>query len=238
MVKIHSYGLDWLDEAALFEITRTTFAKVFSAPKRKPLPPDPFTLVAHAVVTGEGLARARAFERERAANKTLSDNVGYWHQRVLGLSPNWIETGASGGKIDLRTVPGCEPPGVGKPVFAEVKNRFNTIKASDEKNVWDDLDAIARANDAVAYLFQIVPKQPEPFDRPWQVSGRKAKQIVRHCDGVTAYAMVFERPTALFEIFAALPAIFEEITGRHVNFSASEIEDLFYGSMPEAPRPD
>lgn len=232
MSKKHSYGLDWIDEDALYGVTKLSFSKVFSPVKRKPLPPDPFTLVAQAVLAGEAVSQARLFEKERALNKTLSDNVGYWHQRVLGLAENWTETGASGGSIDLRTKPGFLHPLHEKPLFAEVKNRFNTIKASDEKNIWDNLDSLARASDAIAYLFQIVPKTPEQYDRPWKVSGRSEKSIVRVCDGVTAYALVFERPTALHEIYMALPRFFSDITGQGVKLDEKEMEDLFTTSLP------
>ncbi|MDY2942059.1 MAG: Eco47II family restriction endonuclease [Varibaculum sp.] len=228
----HSYGLDWIDEDALFEVTRVSFAKVLQPSRRKPLPPDPFTLLAHAVLANEGLSEARAFERERAINKTLSDNVGYWHQRVLGLAPHWEETGASGGSIDLRTKLGYVHPLLHKPVLAEVKNRFNTIKASDEKNVWDRLDNLARASGAVAYVFQIVPKSPERYDRPWSPSGRNEKQIVRVCDGVSAYSLVFERQEALYELYMALPHIFADIIGRVPAIDVTEMEELFRTSMP------
>ena len=177
MSKKHSYGLDWIDEDALYGVTKLSFSKVFSPVKRKPLPPDPFTLVAQAVLAGEAVS----------------------HE---------------------------------KPLFAEVKNRFNTIKASDEKNIWDNLDSLARASDAVAYLFQIVPKTPEQYNRPWKVSGRSEKSIVRVCDGVTAYALVFERPTALHEIYMALPRIFSDITGQGVKLDEKEMEDLFTTSLP------
>ena len=86
----HSYGLDWIDEDALYEVTKLSFSKVFSPVKRKPLPPDPFTLVGQAVLAGEAVSQARLFEKERSLNKTLSDNVGYWHQRVLGVGVNCL----------------------------------------------------------------------------------------------------------------------------------------------------
>lgn len=228
----HSYGLDWIDEDALFEVTRASFGKLLQPSRRQPLPPDPFTLVAHAVLANESLRHARAFERERKINKTISDSVGYWHQRVLGLAPNWVETGASGGSIDLRTKPGYLHPSCQKPVVAEVKNRFNTIKASDEKALWDRLDNLARAQDAVAYLFQIVPKSPERYDRLWKPSGRNPKPTVRVCDGVSAYSLVFERKGALHDLYMALPLVFADITGRTPVVDLSEMEDLFRESMP------
>lgn len=231
----HSYGLDWVDEDALFEVTKASFSKVLQPANRKPLPPDPFTLLAHAVLTGESLATSREFELKRAINKTISGNVGYWHQRVLGLAPNWVETGASGGSIDLRTADGYVHPIFKKPVLAEVKNRFNTIKASDEKNLWDRLDNLARANDAVAYVFQIVPKTPEPYDRAWKVSGRNEKPIVRVCDGVSAYSLVFGHQPALWELYMALPKIFADITGSPVDYNIDELTELFAASMPAQP---
>ncbi|WP_216402864.1 Eco47II family restriction endonuclease [Arcanobacterium phocae] len=229
----HSYGLEWIDEDALFEVTKKTFDKVLNPQRKQPLPPDPFTIIAHATVMGGSLTEALMFEKERSLNKTLSDNVGYWHQRVLGLSPNWQETGSSGGNIDLKTNPGFLPPSVGRPVYAEVKNRFNTIKGSDQKNLWDDLERHVKANGAVGYVFQIIPKKAERYDQPWKVAGRPVREDIRHCDGVTAYELVYGEPEALFQLYRALPLIFRDIIGSD-SLVEGEIAELFFRSLPSA----
>lgn len=100
--------------------------------------------------------------------------------------------------------------------------------------MWDRLDDLARASDAVAYVFQIVPKSPERYDRPWSPSGRNEKQIVRVCDGVSAYSLVFDREEALHELYMALPHIFADITGHVPAIDVTDMEELFRASMPPA----
>ena len=228
--KQHSYGLDWLDEDVLFEVTKKTFEKALAPSGKKPLPPDPFTLLAQAVIAQRPLEDAIAFESERRVNKTLSNQVGMWHQHVLGLAGAWEDLGSAGGGVDLRMKEAH--PRFGKPVIAEVKNRFNTIKASDEATLWDKLDLLARSGNAVAYVFQIVPKDGQRYDCPWNVSGRDPRERVRCCDGVTAYELVFGREGALEEIYRALPFVLSDITGKPVLVEEDESTSLFYQSFP------
>lgn len=235
----HSYGLDWIDEDALFRVTE----KVFGSAIRKvedragrALPPDPFTVVAQAVLTDAPVADVLEFDRVRAINKTLSNAIGEWHQAVLGIAPNWRSLGANGGGVDIRTREGYLSPKWGKPVFAEVKNRFNTIKASDEKDMWDKLDLLAKANEAVAYLIQIVPRTTERYDRPWKPSGRTERRTVRCCDGATAYDMVFGRAGALRDLYEAFPLVMADVVSGSPelpgSFSADDALRVFSDGLP------
>lgn len=230
---IHDYGLDWIDQDALYEVTAHVFEKAIAARTAKQLnPPDPFTLVAQAVISGESLESVLEFETTRAINKTLSNNVGLWHQSVLSLSPEWENLGSNGGGIDLKMKPGFVDERFNKPLVAEVKNRFNTIKASDEKELWDKLDLTAKTHAAVAYVFQIVPKTTERYDRPWKVSGRLEKETIRCCDGATAYDLVFHRQGALFDIYNALPDILSDVLNRDSGIESETAQKIFYTSIP------
>lgn len=231
----HSYGLSWIDEDALFDVTVESFKKSIADSRKKMTfgnPPDPFTLAAQAVLTGAPLSDPIGFEPKRALNKTVSNNVGLWHQHVLGLAEGWEDSGTSGGGIDLRMTPGRTDPKFGKQILAEVKNRYNTIKSSDEKDVWDRLDFAARSNNAVAYVFQIVPKTPQRYDRPWNVSGRTARDHVRCCDGATAYELVFGRRDALKELYEIFPILLGEAAAKINRVDAKEAIRLYYVSMP------
>ena len=213
----HSYGLSWIDEDKLYRATLDCFSKVLGLSKgNKDNPPDPFTIVAQSMVTNTTLEANLAFETVRKTNKTLSNAVGNFHQRVLGLSPNWESTGASGGLIDLRTVHGYLHPRFGKPVVAEVKNRFNTMKAVEEPGVWDKIDHASKVmGGAQGYLFQITPKTPERYDKEWTPSNRVPRDHIRVCDGATAYELVFSIPAAMKELYLALPEVFLDIKKEH-----------------------
>lgn len=230
----HEYGLDWIDQDGLFDVTYKTFKRILGLDdyRAQATPPDPFTLVAHAVATRSELGEAIGFETERSINKTLSNNFGLWHQRVLALADGWEDLGTTGGGVDIKMTDARINERFGKSIYAEVKNRYNTIKASDEKELWDKLSFLTQTNNCIAYVFQIVPKVPEQYDEPWKVSGRESRENVRCCDGISAYDMVFDRRNALVDIYSILPELFEDVTGGAVDFSNDEIMDLFYRSFP------
>lgn len=229
MGKRHSYGLDWIDEDKLYEVTEHAFAKAIEGAHSAQLknPPDPFTLVTQAVLFGQSVEEMISFERLRALNKTISNAVGNWHQAVLGLAPGWENLGSNGGGVDLSV----RDKETGKTIAVEVKNRFNTIKASDEKDMWDKLSLLAGANASKSYLVQIVPKTPERYDRPWNVSGRTPKDTVRCCDGATAYTWAFGREDALKELYSAFPKVLSDIIGE-TDFDEEGMVEYFLVSLP------
>lgn len=209
----YDFGLDWIDQKKLMEVVQTTFSRALGlGVPSDSLPPDPFTVTAHTMIMRSTFYSAMNFEHTRRINKTLSNSVGNMHQKILGLAENWQDMGVNGGLVDLKTIPGYLHPRFGKPVVAEVKNRFNTIKASNEPKVWDDIDNACKVNNgAQGYLFQIVPKTPHRYDCEWAPSNRTAKKNIRVCDGVTAYEMVFGEKHALRQLFLVIPRILQTI---------------------------
>lgn len=226
----HDYGLDWIDEDQLYEVTKHAFKNAISKAKSAALqaPPDPFTIVTQAVLFNQSAKSMMAFEKLRGVNKTISNAVGNWHQAVLGLADGWENLGSTGGGVDLKVIKD-DPV---HPISVEVKNRYNTIKSSDEKDMWDKLDLLAKANESVSYLVQIVPKTPERYDRPWNVSGRTPNQRVRCCDGATAYTWAFGKENALEELYEVFPTILSEIIDSNFN-DAQGFNQYFMISMPE-----
>ena len=93
----HSYGLDWINEQKLFEVTKHSFerlAKLASSQSLK-TPPDPFTIMVQAVLFDQSAESMMAFEKLRAINKSISNAVGSWHQAVLGLAEGWKDLGCN-----------------------------------------------------------------------------------------------------------------------------------------------
>lgn len=226
----HRYGLDWIDEEELYKIVEHVFSSSIAKAEttRLSTPPDPFTIATQAVLFDQPAKSMMAFEKLRGVNKTISNAVGNFHQCVLGLAEGWENLGANGGVVDLIV---HETP-TSKPVHVEVKNRYNTIKASDEKDVWDKLDMLARTNNSVSYLVQIVPKNPVRYDKPWNVSGRPVRDHVRCCDGATAYAWAFKKEDALEELYAVFPDILSDVLGR--SYDKTGMRDYFFISMPKS----
>lgn len=225
----HDYGLDWIDQDKLYAITEKVFASSIRKVGETKLsaPPDPFTIATQAVLFNQDPSSMMAFEKLRSVNKTISNAVGNFHQEVLGLAGGWENLGTSGGVVDLIV---RETP-TSKPIHVEVKNRYNTIKASDEKEIWDKLDMLARTNNSTSYIVQIVPKTPERYDRPWVVSGRPKKENVRCCDGATAYAWAFGIDNALEQLYEVFPDILSDVIG--ASYNKSGMMKYYLISMPD-----
>lgn len=71
-------------------------------------------------------------EKSVALTKTFQNAIGDFHQEVLGSAKGWRSTGTSGGVLDIMSDNPIKQAG-NKKILAEVKMRYNTIKASDEK---------------------------------------------------------------------------------------------------------
>ena len=90
---------------------------------------DPFSALFDAACQNVTLAQWSNFERKRQAQKTLQNALGNFHQKLLSQLIGW-EIPALG-FIDLVSDK--------TKIVAEVKNKHNTVKKSELKSVYDEL---------------------------------------------------------------------------------------------------
>lgn len=238
---MHDYGLSWIDNEKLYNVTKDTLVSSFKKQKEEFDPYnnknviDPVSAVFHMFVLGLDFEEWESYERLRQVGKTLQNAIGNWHQKVLGLAKNWEDKGTKG-VYDLESktkLTGFEPkPENPKIVIAEVKNKFNTIKGDTQHNYHEKLreQIGSREKDATAYLIQIVPKNKERYNKPWVPPNSKENIYIRHIDGHSAYDLLFSHPGALKELYDALPNILSDIVSeldpKDFNISRSDIEKL------------
>ncbi|MFT4156947.1 MAG: Eco47II family restriction endonuclease [Microbacterium sp.] len=239
--------LDWIDIDKVVEIAVREFRagadKVLATQTAGPERVEPTLAVVRAALAGMSLEEGALLDVGVGLTKTIQNKIGSFHQEVLGAVDGWSSTGANGGVIDLK---GHSPvlTGARTNVWAEVKMRYNTIKASDEKAMWDKIKtAVSLAgNDTVGYLFQIIPKTLEPYDCAWAPSGVVPNDLVRCADGVTAYHLVTGRPTALRELLDAMPYVMAQVVEtlmgrgldvtRNFEHSGAVLADVIDRSIP------
>lgn len=241
------HSLPWISFSRLVELASHRFAKAAvraSQPTPEALATEPTLAIVRSSLDGSYIADAAEIDEAVALTKTIQNAVGLFHQDVLSSAPGWRTLGANGGLLDIKST---EPRTLAddRSVLAEVKMRYNTIKASDENKTYDKLkDALALhgSSDHVAYIFQIVPKNREAYDRPWKVSGRPEHPLIRAADGVTAYHLVTGDADALFNLIRVMPrvmaAVREQKTGTrdHDPIKAAQdqeaVESLLADSLP------
>lgn len=236
-------SLNWVDINRVIDFAALRFKKSVETVRRAEAAAtrvDPTLAIVRAGILGQPIVAEDDIDATVSITKTIQNAVGLFHQDVLGAVEGWSSSGPSGGAIDLKGV----SPITQQPIVAELKMRWNTIKASDEKNTWDALKQAATVSspETVAYVFQIVPKTNTPYDIPWKVSGRESIDRVRCADGVTAYHLVTGNPDALFELLAALPYIVGQVLSRQLGDEASAefaflhresvVKELMAASLP------
>ncbi len=197
---------------------------------------DPFNAVFQGALLGLSRVEWEKMEAARQIQKTFEHQMGYLHQSVLGSLPNWsnLSTGNVTDLVNAKT-----------KICAEVKNKHNTVKASDEASVYDKLLGLVGTSGAYrgyrAYYAVIVPKRTTPMDEPFTPSDnasgvkKSRNEKIRKVDGYSFYALATEREAALHELFEALP-----LAVRRLNSSAKTdvaFGDLFTAAYGVRPSP-
>jgi hypothetical protein len=168
---------------------------------------DPFTALFQIQLLSIPAQEWPAVEKRRQIEKSLQNHIGDFHQKLLGAFPGWSDKRV-GSVVDLVSEQ--------HHVIAEIKNKHNTLKASDQAGLYDKLSGLVRKKGQqhygfTAYYVEIIPKRPEryniPFTPPDNTTGtRKPEdQLIRKIDGASFYAMVTGHDNALKLIYQAIP---------------------------------
>ncbi|HQS03510.1 MAG: hypothetical protein B7Y07_09360 [Halothiobacillus sp. 24-54-40] len=171
---------------------------------------DPFTALFQMQLLEIAANDWPLIEQNRQIEKSLQNDIGNFHQTILGNLPGWqnLHTGAV---VDLVCVE--------RRIVAEVKNKHNTLKASDQAGLYDKLHDLVRKKGQefagfTAYYVEIIPKKPERYDLPFTPSDnttgtRKPEDaLIRRIDGASFYALASGHNDALRQLFHALPNAF------------------------------
>ncbi|MCF7847143.1 MAG: Eco47II family restriction endonuclease [Candidatus Gracilibacteria bacterium] len=179
---------------------------------------DPFSFIFD--VTANGLTVEEWFEQEevRQAQKSMQNQIGNFHQGIVGNSIGWSDLGI-GKVIDLK----CDS----KKILAEIKNKHNTTKGNHKINVYDDLEIILNMpeyKDYTGYYVEVIPANKNVYNKPFQPPDNKIKdkekknrpmnEKIRQIDGKSFYSMVGGYENALKDLYLVIPKIVSELTGK------------------------
>lgn len=144
----------------------------------------------------------------RQADKTVSNRVGEFHQKLLGGVKGWKDLGRGHSLgIDLKNDKNT--------IFIELKNKHNTVKGEDLKHVFDKLKRISdQYLKAFVYYAYIIPKRPGSGERVWRTSQREQCEQVMEAWGARVYEIVTRDKNALEKTWIALPKAVEEVLGQ------------------------
>jgi hypothetical protein len=173
---------------------------------------DPFSALFDAACQNITLAQWLNFERKRQAQKTLQNALGNFHQKLL----------AKVGDLQIPSLGFVDLVSDKHKMVAEVKNKHNTVKKSDLKAVYDELQAAvlhktSKYHGYTAYYVTVVPASQKRFSRAFTPSDnetktlRQANQQILEIDGYSFYALVTGEKDALKQLYLVLPQVIKDL---------------------------
>ena len=150
-------------------------------------------------------------ELTRQKDKNISNKIGEFHQKLLGLVRGWV---------DLETGDVADLCNVQKTIFLELKNKDNTVKGSDKIHLWERLDEITKKYPkSIAYYAYINEKHGTSGEDVWVYQGH-SNPNVKKIWGKNVYKLIAGKQDALEKTWYALPNAISNIRGN------SEIDNL------------
>lgn len=167
-------------------------------------------------------------ETIRQMDKTISNWIGDFHQALLGGMDGWtdLKKGHTTG-VDLMKNDETK--------FIELKNKHNTTKGEDLKNVFTKLENIVnRHSGAIAYYAYITPKNGTSGEEEWKIKHREPNPRIRKVWGSKVYETITGDPLALKKTWEKLPSAINEVLGTDFTFNDSDqkkIVEIFKNAL-------
>ena len=200
---------------------------------------DPFAAIFEMGAFNLDFDQWKKSEVERQTQKTLSNQMGVFHQKFLGSVTGWTDLGVGKG-IDLLNTD--------KKIIAEIKNKHNTLKGSDQVGLYDELTKLVMPNgqqykDYTAYYVYIVPKRAGRVNKVFTPSDKKTStrcspnDLIRQIDGDSFYALVTGVDDALEQVFLALPKVIKACMPSLLMTDVDNTEEYFKVAFVPKPPP-
>ncbi|NES19865.1 MAG: Eco47II family restriction endonuclease [Symploca sp. SIO3E6] len=172
---------------------------------------DPFSAIFDGAVQNLNLEDWLVQENARQIQKTVQNKIGEFHQNILGSIPGWV------------TLPqGLDICNTNRKIFAEIKNKYNTVKGSDKVGIYDYLSLHLQKpeyQNFTAYYVEIIPQNKKNYNKPFTPSDRTTgtnrplNEKIRQISGQAFYALATGEPQALRMLFDVLPDVIANVSG-------------------------
>lgn len=230
--------LRWIDDEVLVNNVKQLIANVEKGQEqaeknfsRNGL--DPFSVIFNAAFFGGDYSAWEQREVYRQKEKSLANAIGGFHQGILSSVGTWRSPSRDKATFDL-----CNDE---ESIIAEVKNKFNTVKFSDNKNYYNEFkDNVTEKSSKycgyTAYMVHIIPKPGELGIRPFAPSNNRTSErmpeheLIKKVDGRTFYAMVTKEQDALKQLLSVLPYILETCRSRGLDSSIVQYTESLFDS--------
>lgn len=141
-------------------------------------------------------------ELSRQIDKSVNNAIGTFHEEVLGGIKDYVN-----GKLD-----GYDIKAVDDTLFAEIKNKHNTMNSSSAESAFQKLARFADDNkNAKCYLVQILAKKS--FEKKWEaiINGKEySHSRVYIISGDRFYTLLTGKTNAFYDLYKILPMAIDD----------------------------
>ncbi len=188
------YSLNWIKEEDFLQATNNLLLSSSNAVKkarqrRKVNVVDPFaSLLMASTFKLTDPNQLNIFQDAESGMRAIGNSIGQFHQSILGSVDGWDNHDAG---YDLE----CQSA----KIIAEVKNKHNTMNATNRSKVEDDLITAIRQKKELwkAYLVFVIPKRPVRKTVP-------IRNNLYQIDGASFYHLATGKEDALHDLFDTL----------------------------------
>lgn len=194
---------------------------------------DPFSALFDATTAEITIEAWVKLEKGRQRQKTLQNSIGEFHEEILGSVAEW-ERLPVGHLVDVISKE--------NQVISEVKNKHNTTKGSDKKEIYNNLKhalATPEYSNFTAYYVEIIPKSAKTYNKPFTPSDNRTKTKmsenpdIRIIDGRSFYELVTGDKLALDKLYKIIPRVIADILNKP-SITEYSGEELFHTLFTKA----
>lgn len=160
---------------------------------------DPLKLTSDMLINGLSEQEMIEAEINRQMDKSISNYIGHFQEELLGKIPGYEHTALSG--YDIRKKDDT--------LFAEIKNKENTVNSSSKEATYQKLMGFADENPgAKCYWVSLIAKKS--YHGQWYLSINKGKRVYDHpnvyaISGDQFYELLTGDPEAFAKVLRAYP---------------------------------
>lgn len=220
---MHSYNLGFISDADIYAHVKATiesYRREIDLEQFNQNIIDPIKMSFDCKVYGKTMEEAIQDECIRQIDKSNTNLIGYFHQRLFSYLGNGWEVPAKGFDVENKQ----------KHIFAEMKNKHNTMNSSSSQKTYIKMQHKLLSDDqAVCYLVEVIARKSQ--DIPWVTTvdkvARKHNKI-RRISIDKFYELVVGDPLAFYKLCVALPKIIDDVVAENkgLTISSSVYDEL------------
>lgn len=185
----------------------TDVYKAYDLKKFKKNQIDPFEMLFTTKLNARSADQWINLEAERQINKSISNTIGGFQEEILGCAPGFNRYAVGDPKAHSMDIMNDD-----HTIFADVKNKFNTVKGSDQPSLFAELENVLQLYpNGTAYYVQIIAKKS--FDKVWEFTSRGKtyrNDKIRVISADKFYALCFGVPDAFKQLMSVLPKALDD----------------------------